>query len=173
MESTLQAGELGCEGKRSKRIRPKHLMHKHLCHLLFCCQTLPSTSSLMIAPSGSWSITGAICRPMPSAPAPGAAVLAGVASRRRAPGGGKPYPRARRDAWQSLLAWAHASPILSGQPPLLAFWLNKLGPESLSWCVWGSKCWGPIVDLTDRSRRNLPNLVSGPNRQRKPYVFLA
>ena len=23
--------------------------------------------------------------------------------------------------WQSLVAWAHASPILSGQPPLLAF----------------------------------------------------
>ena len=31
----LQAGELGFEGKHSKRIPPKHLMHKHLCHLLF------------------------------------------------------------------------------------------------------------------------------------------
>src|SRR5262249_22601952 len=51
----------------------------------------------------------------------GAAVLAGVASRHRAPGGGKPDPRARRHAWQSLLAWAHASPILPGQPLVLAF----------------------------------------------------
>jgi hypothetical protein len=28
-------GKLGIEGKDGKRIRPKHLMHKHLCHLLF------------------------------------------------------------------------------------------------------------------------------------------
>src|SRR5262245_35288417 len=42
----------------------------------------------------------------------GTAVLAGVALdiEHRAPGGGKPYPRAGRDAWQSLLAWAHVSP---------------------------------------------------------------
>src|SRR5262249_46543070 len=37
------------------------------------------------------------------------------------PGAGKRHPRARRPARQSLLAWAHASPILLGQPLLLAF----------------------------------------------------
>src|SRR5262249_20547720 len=42
-------------------------------------------------------------------------------SRRRAPADGKRCPRARGDAWQSLLPWAHASPHLTPPAVLLAF----------------------------------------------------